>query len=874
MRKSSIFLTNLFKGSKDKEISNYLKDSKEKSKRRKLKKINNKSGMKKIDGIICFLALFIMFSFVYGNSRNIYASQNLVFDDDGNLIFSAINGKDTTGVAFRTIGWILKRYDLPIDSPYQQYIIVPKKSSETYYPDPFNKSIIVSVFKSDSNEILSNIERVSKEWKEQLVNYGGTVYIDSVMTVVQYGKIKGSVSNDGKLSGETYVTYEGIASARPWGNPKELMQYYDIHVSYKAKPKVADVKGTISSVQKLHFCSNVEINGKIGSNQKNQEIYNISEGIPAAEKIYFDNNLSKYYYDVDISKVYADIQIDVPVKTTYILRWTGSDGTLREEYQDVIRYYPVNRRYSYYEVERAEVYSLDGISISSDAIEQNIVEINGTGTEYNVSKDIRHYDNILDRVNGLYNTEPVNGGTVILDSHSVIKPSIPDTDYSLVAEQKYSTRGIRSDMLRIDGKTILSDEPNGTLNGKAPTYIVPDSVNVYKTGIALSANRRNGNYNSKCEASYINVKNQNCVKIEKNLENILIHTPIVCKINILCTKNHNQEVNPVENTAVLGREFKITVDYSGKHSDKKGYGTRNYETYTGKKYIVMPIDVYYENKLYSSGELIDVSDKTKELTGFTIPEYVPIGDYEVKFICYIRNADGTEETGGLHSNKDYKEVFAYTTMNMHVTGSIYGFVINEEESVDKLICTKEDNNEIINVSMTVVGDYKDDDGLNVKNNYKYLKDGETIDVNIYRYRDGCIEKIIDERFVSNHDFEEQEKGINIVSFDIDMSGDIYAFPKDIKIENSKDILKNYGNMLRNGQILISFDPYVVRNKLPFISYINAENAKKGYCNMWKTEGFHYRQNINNEWYNLSDGDALCYFGNKITYFDYDVVGTH
>ena len=85
MRKSSIFLTNLFKGSKDKEISNYLKDSKEKSKRRKLKKINNKSGMKKIDGIICFLALFIMFSFVYGNSRNIYASQNLVFDDDGNL---------------------------------------------------------------------------------------------------------------------------------------------------------------------------------------------------------------------------------------------------------------------------------------------------------------------------------------------------------------------------------------------------------------------------------------------------------------------------------------------------------------------------------------------------------------------------------------------------------------------------------------------------------------------------------------------------------------------------------------------------------------------------------------------------------------------
>ena len=89
-----------------------------------------------------------------------------------------------------------------------------------------------------------------------------------------------------------------------------------------------------------------------------------------------------------------------------------------------------------------------------------------------------------------------------------------------------------------------------------------------------------------------------------------------------------------------------------------------------------------------------------------------------------------------------------------------------------------------------------------------------------------------------------------------------------------DIVKNYSEALEGGVLTVTMDITVYRENEPFISYINEENCKNGYCNMWQKEGFHYNQMLGNERVELKDGEAICFFGERKEFLDYRVVGTH
>ena len=107
---------------------------------------------KKILKILIVLVVLLMFSGIVSTNMTANASE-LYFDEEGNLIYVTKAGRDTTGVAFRSIGWVIKRYDMPMDAPGQQYIVVKKRTSYSIYDDGW----YVSVMKSSQNEILENI---------------------------------------------------------------------------------------------------------------------------------------------------------------------------------------------------------------------------------------------------------------------------------------------------------------------------------------------------------------------------------------------------------------------------------------------------------------------------------------------------------------------------------------------------------------------------------------------------------------------------------------------------------------------------------------------------------------------------------------------
>ena len=108
---------------------------------------------------------------------------------------------------------------------------------------------------------------------------------------------------------------------------------------------------------------------------------------------------------------------------------------------------------------------------------------------------------------------------------------------------------------------------------------------------------------------------------------------------------------------------------------------------------------------------------------------------------------------------------------------------------------------------------------------------------------------------------------------------VYVVPKDFDLAEYEE---QHGGFhfredfwLKNGYIMVQFDIKTVNGGKTYLSYINEENAKQGYCNMWKLEGMTYtRTDADGVTWNLEDGDTFLYVTDKRTGLDYVAGGTH
>ena len=81
--------------------------------------------------------------------------------------------------------------------------------------------------------------------------------------------------------------------------------------------------------------------------------------------------------------------------------------------------------------------------------------------------------------------------------------------------------------------------------------------------------------------------------------------------------------------------------------------------------------------------------------------------------------------------------------------------------------------------------------------------------------------------------------------------------------------------LNKGYLLIQFDIKAIQKGKPYLSYSNLSNAKEGYCNMWRKEGYSYQRidGEGNQW-QLEDGDTFVYDIRRRVGLDYVSGGTH
>lgn len=228
--------------------------------------------------VIMLVVLLLDEDKTYGYADTNLYKETLEFDSNGNLRMTTHDKKATSAIIYRTIGWVIKRYDMPINARGQQYAIIPVSNNVEYRDDPNNPAYMYCYYTGTKDTIEKVIDSVSKEWKNQLFKYGDHVYIDEIMTVVERGNVLGGFNADGKsFWGEVYFDYDGISQARPWASKESLKTHYDKKVYFPSQVKEKYFRKTEMKIGEVTNKKDTECKMDIGEGSKFASRYDIEK---------------------------------------------------------------------------------------------------------------------------------------------------------------------------------------------------------------------------------------------------------------------------------------------------------------------------------------------------------------------------------------------------------------------------------------------------------------------------------------------------------------------------------------------------------------------------------------------------------------------
>ncbi len=271
---------------------------------------------------------------------------------------------------------------------------------------------------------------------------------------------------------------------------------------------------------------------------------------------------------------------------------------------------------------------------------------------------------------------------------------------------------VKSDCLTIGGMTLLSDKENDFGKGEAPEKAILTGLKnritetaygqTYRDGILLSETIENGRYETVAEIIYTaagdNVGNQTEKRINvEKVNEINIHTPVVC-IPIVKAEHGDMfqcETVPAGHTVlVLDEEgvhsdFVLEIENYGYHSDKKGYGEKDYSGYLAEEdgkernEVCFPFAVWMDvgndreqknDVLWEAGMWYVLGCEARR---FYVPVDTREGCYEIKIRSVAVNGVGREEETERQRNSQPVHYVAEEKIPVFLTGRLFDFTVYE-----------------------------------------------------------------------------------------------------------------------------------------------------------------------------------------------------
>lgn len=746
------------------------------------------------------------------------------------------------------------------------------------------------------------------------------------------------------------------------------------------EPEIPEDETTSKTISKDFTEPNISAEIKADSFYSN--LFTIESGIPTTETVYTTVSTDKQTLISYKLKKYEGVK-------NYKQKKLDEDATEREG-KDIYTFEYVERNYSYYTIEKLNIYTLDKAVINNYCLPGETVTLQAQGNITIASINYTKYG----------------------DESAHIKE--PKEDELEVEEIQ-----VRNDKVVINGMNLMSDEwcekntisPNmQVFNSLTKESSYGYNGTFYKSNLLIDGSKKNGEYDSDGILYYklsahIGSSSESSLEYDiEDINSVVIHTPTVCDVKITDQKSFNQMIAPDQSCAslVLDKNFSISFPTTGNHNNIKGYGSRDYGKYILDRQLSMPFDVYLQGKYYPKNTWITISD---EITQFYLPTWVEEGSYTILARSISINTfanNGLNFTEQL-ANFDIENYVATDEIDVEVSGRIYGMYLYDIsdyptwQNVFRLpnslkltgykytVGIKNQNGEMKNnigtntlplvngshpiynnlgviklgyvtrFSLQTVGNMSgEDDYINIKPKFYYVdyQGKNRVEVDLY-YSETFLDKkqllikvggekdklnkksyYLGDSYmtVPEQEIESTAKVMgktmneikytkkNIWTFGNIMIPDTmrtyvgdtfnstrgvkdgvgysavtqsvqnwyceYYLPSEIHI-TKKDFdldkyIKNNGYIdykenfwLKPGYIIINFEIETIKNGERHLSYINLDNSAKGYCNMWKMEGYSYdKTDYKGNTFHFIDGDYVLYDTDKSAEKDYISSGTH
>lgn len=585
------------------------------------------------------ILITIMTDLVFAGSQDF---EPMYFDENNQLSFEIIDNV-AINIGYQTLGWIIKKYDLPIDDP-NNITVTCVLNDESYVGDDGK---IHTLFYVNREDVLNKISEVSNEWGEELRTIGGITYLDSVMTIYEKGELQGELSEDGSYSGEVYITYEGISTARYWRRPTDLMQHYDRMVIINADPDEYNPKDEVKQVENLE--SRFNYSGNTPDVRKECSLtnkdYDVQDAIPSSEKVDAIGLFSKYAYKLNYQKISGERTYSVKVNVRTRLYWIDINGNEQSEEVYYSKWYYVDKKYCYYKVVDFELYQLSQWDVHNKGI---------GNWYYYCNKDLQIYEDRKSFIKDAVYKEELNIEERTIYGESNYRPTVPIDDYSELVDSSVGNIQTDSDYILIDKEEIM-----GNNGAKFPSE--NENVELTMKDLQIDRTNKNGVNISTSQCVYENYSyDDQKYTFSIGINNIVIHTPVICTSTI----NNNETENRLE----IGKPFGVDVQNTGQHTDRKGYGWQNYSRYVDHNQVKFPFDVIKNGKLIKKESWIEVTGLSNENL-FLFSDYIVIGQYDIEFRTLALNYD---ESMIDYKQKYLNELFvnysAYSNQTVNVVG--------------------------------------------------------------------------------------------------------------------------------------------------------------------------------------------------------------
>ena len=629
----------------------------------------------------------------------------------------------------------------------------------------------------------------------------------------------------------------------------------------------------------------------------NTENYDVARGIPAGSYVNLSASVSPYAYEAVFRRHYGELTCSVPVQTTYRLLWSDSSGQ-HEEMVTLNEIYYVDRKFSFYCLSDYTIYTLQNVTFLQNALQdalQTIPETNPVSCDIQRDSDTTHHYTLP-----VTSALTINGGTITGNGS---RPTPPSNARQQEAEAAVGAIQVKNDRLQI-GSSLLLDNAQKNAESSAPALPSESLLTcLNKTDCLIPETRRNSNlYTTTCTAHYKSISSDTSLTKQFNGNTIVVHTPVVCDTQISDGKKWNQQETPDESRAslILGRAFTLRTACTGFHSNLPGYGSRNYSEYVKEIRVRFPFPVYIGDTLLSENLWHKVSAEDE----FYLPTGVPEGNYTVEACVLAKNTPEIENKQMFDlfcektANTDRSHTIATTALPVCVTGRLSDFSFAIDSSVYQ-VGTRDKNGEANGNSLKtsfpvpdcpfytqlpfslktigtppLKGDYLelipffyhvDENGQNRQPVDLYMLSADNM---LKKYSE--VLKLSTESATASGSASRNVTNSDTAIKSVQTWASFLLLPNPLIVVPSgtalSDTLEEKGSLslkdscfLQDGFLIINFSITYHRSSLPNLSYINRSNSERGYCNMWKTEGFSYsRTDVKQNVWQFKDGDSLLF----------------